>query len=81
MRHLTVSHGQQGSAPKDLTCGVGVASGDERQPSDDLARFMDAYTEAWNAGDLDGIVGAYATRLRGPSPSSTRSGWDATPRW
>ena len=23
--------------------------------------FMDAYTEAWNAGDLDGIVAAYAT--------------------
>jgi hypothetical protein len=34
---------------------------DERQPSDDLARFMDAYAEAWNVGDLDGIVGAYAT--------------------
>ena len=33
----------------------------ERQPVDDLARFLDAYTEAWNAGDLDGIVGAYAT--------------------
>jgi hypothetical protein len=34
---------------------------DERQPPDDLARFMEAYTEAWNAGDLDGIVGACAT--------------------
>jgi ketosteroid isomerase-like protein len=30
-------------------------------PTDGLARFMDAYTEAWNAGDLDGIVTAYAT--------------------
>jgi hypothetical protein len=34
---------------------------DERQPPDDLARFLEAYTEAWNTGDLDGIVGAYAT--------------------
>jgi hypothetical protein len=28
---------------------------------DDLARFLEAYTDSWNAGDLDGIVGAYAT--------------------
>ena len=28
---------------------------------DELARFMASYAEAWNTGDLDGIVGAYAT--------------------
>ena len=27
----------------------------------EVAGFMTAYAEAWNAGDLDGIVGAYAT--------------------
>jgi hypothetical protein len=27
----------------------------------EVTRFMDAYTEAWNAGDLDGIVAAHAT--------------------
>jgi catechol 2,3-dioxygenase-like lactoylglutathione lyase family enzyme len=30
-------------------------------PADDLAGFMDAYTRAWNARDLDAIVAAYAT--------------------
>jgi ketosteroid isomerase-like protein len=30
-------------------------------PADDLGGFMTAYTEAWNAGDLDAIVAAYAT--------------------
>ena len=30
-------------------------------PADELAGFMAAYTEAWNTGDLDAIVAAYAT--------------------
>ncbi len=34
---------------------------EERQPPDDLARFMAAYTRAWNSGDLEGIAAAYAT--------------------
>jgi len=29
--------------------------------SDELVRFMAAYAEAWTTGDLDGILGAYAT--------------------
>jgi hypothetical protein len=28
---------------------------------DELAGFIGAYAEAWNSGDLHGIVGAYAT--------------------
>jgi hypothetical protein len=34
---------------------------DERQPPGDLAHFVASYTEARNTGDLDRIVGAYAT--------------------
>jgi ketosteroid isomerase-like protein len=31
------------------------------EPPADLERFVAAYTQAWNTGDLDGIVDAYAT--------------------
>jgi hypothetical protein len=34
---------------------------DQDQPPGELARFVTSYTQAWNTGDLDGIVGAYAT--------------------
>ncbi len=34
---------------------------DEPQPPVDPARFMASYAEAWNVGDLDRVVGAYAT--------------------
>ena len=33
----------------------------EPQPAADLEGFMAASTQAWNTGDLDGIVDAYAT--------------------
>ena len=34
---------------------------DVRRAPDDVAGFIGAYAEAWNSGDLDRIVGAYAT--------------------
>jgi ketosteroid isomerase-like protein len=34
---------------------------DERRAPDDVADFIGAYAEAWTCGDLDRIVGAYAT--------------------